>query len=850
MGQPEKVELGTAALARPSRPRPPLSILLTLPLVAAIALACTFNAAAWISRTYPGFFLWENGLVPAIGLRGDDAVRAGLLYQSRVVAVDGVPVATRGAVTRVLAAREVGTPHRYVLAKQGREYEITLPSTTLGAGTFALTLGNYLVNALVLLALGVVVLFLEPESRSARSFFVFCTNYGLYLATSIDLVGPSWFQPLYFFLLTMAPVTALQLVIDFPGAPDVVTRLRRALRPLYVLAAVLGAAHLWAFHRSFDVLLALDRATHLAWAAAFLVALGLALVTYRRPSSAAGRERVRIFLLGLVGSALAPAIMLFSVYWTGNTVFPLNYLTLTFAVFPAAIAYAIARHDLFGVDRMIRQTVGYAVVTGVTALVYTALLSLIDYAVLPDLHVAPVVHVVVTMALVLVFNPLRGRIQALIDRVYFRAPYDYRATVTAASQALASILDVDALVARLRRIVTDQMQVERMEIWLATERADAFARVGVRGVTLSTESALVRHLCNHPRRPIHVALGRMGGRVAVEALADMVAIGAVLAVPLAFEQRLVGFLALGEKRSGRFYSTEDLDLLRTLANQAAVAVQNARAYRVLAETNRELREARDQLVEAERLAAIGELSAAVAHGIRNPLAGIKTAAELAVADAAHDDPLRESFVDILGEADALESRISELLDFARPFVPHHETGDLNEVVRGSLHLLRRQLAERAVAVEAAYADPLPPHELDEAQIEQVCLALVTNAVEAMANGGTLTVRTRWEPAPADDNAADDDGDLVLTVRDTGHGIAPEQVPQIFRLFYTRKARGTGVGLATVKRLVDGHYGRIDVTSTLGQGTEFTVRLPLHPTVRGSRSRTAAAAELAGVRRVG
>src|SRR4029434_831244 len=109
-------------------------------------------------------------------------------------------------------------------------------------------------------------------------------------------------------------------------------------------------------------------------------------------------------------------------------------------------------------------------------------------------------------------------------------------------------------------------------------------------------------------------------------------------------------------------------------------------------------EARDQLIESERLAAIGELSAAVAHGIRNPVAGIKSAAELALAEAAPDDPLREGFSDILTEADALESRISELLDFARPFVPTFVAGNLNDVVLGSLHILRRQIAERTIEV--------------------------------------------------------------------------------------------------------------------------------------------------------
>src|SRR5204863_7497571 len=134
-----------------------------------------------------------------------------------------------------------------------------------------------------------------------------------------------------------------------------------------------------------------------------------------------------------------------------------------------------------------------------------------------------------------------------------------------------------------------------------------------------------------------------------------------------------GLLAVGGKASGRPFSADDVDVLSTLANQTAIALANAAALE-------QLREAQESLARAERLAAIGELSAAVAHGIRNPLAGIRLAAQLAVADAAADDPLRESFVDILGEADALESRISELLDFARPFAPNYVPADLNDVV--------------------------------------------------------------------------------------------------------------------------------------------------------------------------
>jgi len=809
------------ALGRP-RPRPSLAILALLPVIALVMLACTFNAVARVGRVHPGFFLWQNGFVPAIGVIDDAAARAGLRYQSRLVAVDGRPVADRAAVEALVRAQPIGTLFRYTLEKDGLSYDVHLPSAPLRVWPFVLTLGNYLVNALALLALGVAIIFLEPTSRPGRAFFFFCANYGLYLATSADLMGPSWFQPLYFFLVTLCPVTALQAALDFPAVPPEIGRLRRWLAPLYVAALILGAASVTAFHRDFPLLLTLDWITHLALGIAGLLALAIIVAALRRASLPAAEQRLKLLLFGIGGAFLVPVVVLLVDYTAGADV-PLNYLTIGFAIFPAAMAYAIARHDLFGVDRMIRRAVAYVVVTGLIALVYSGFLAYVDYVALPDMSESPAIHVLVTMLLIAIFNPLRDRIQSLTDVVFFRAPYDYRRTVATASQALASLLDLDALVARLVRIITQEMQVERVEVWLRDANGDAFRREGAPAATVPAEAPLVTALA--AGSVLHARRGFVDPAPAEPAIAGLGAIGAVLAVPLLFEQRLVGFLALGEKGSGRSYTTDDLALLDTLANQAAVAVQNARAYRALAEANRELRDARDQLVESERLAAIGELSAAVAHGIRNPVAGIKTSAELAVREAGPDDPLRESFVDILSEADALDSRISELLDFARPFAPHYAPADLAEVARGSLHLLRRQITERGITVVAELPASLAPHELDEAQVEQVCLALVTNALEAMPDGGTLTVTVA--PAGEDDH--------VLTVRDSGHGIAEEELGKVFRLFYTRKARGTGVGLATVKRIVEGHHGRIEVASTLGQGTEFRVTLPRHPQARPTRA---------------
>lgn len=234
----------------------------------------------------------------------------------------------------------------------------------------------------------------------------------------------------------------------------------------------------------------------------------------------------------------------------------------------------------------------------------------------------------------------------------------------------------------------------------------------------------------------------------------------------------------------------------------------------------ELRGAQARLIEAERFAAIGELSAAVAHGIRNPVAGIKAAAQFASLDLPDQHPLRENVSDIILEADKLEARIKTLLDFAKPFEPHPAPCRLEQIVGGAVVSLRNQVAAQNIELVVDLQPTLPEIDLDFVQIEQVLLALLSNAVEVMPTGGRITIAGRM---------ADDSRHLRLEVIDTGPGIAPDQLGHIFTLFFTTKSSGAGLGLAIVKKIVERHGGTIVVESEIGKGTRFTIELPLsHP----------------------
>lgn len=794
-----------------------------LAVAASIILICALNSLRWVNRPFPGFFLWENLLVPAVGDTDWTGYRADIPFQSRLATVNGQAVTSAEEVYGMVASRPVGTSFTYAFEVEPGAAPVTRPIATmrLTVPGYLWTLGNYLGVGLLLTLLGFTVYFLRPDAPAARAMLSAGAMWGIYLATAADIYGPAWFRSLCLLLQATAPVALLHLALTFPTQRRIVQRHPRVLHILYAAGCAVGLLHNVAFSRWFAITLAINRLDAIAMVINGLVLIaGLAHSFFYSPSAAA-RQRIKLAALGGAVAFLIPIVGLFLYSLLGSD-FPLNFFALPLALFPIAIGYAIVRHDLFEVDAIIRRSVAWAILTGLIVALYLGGVGTLEL--LFTGHGGRLAQLFFLLIVVAVFNPLRNRVQAAVDFLFARDRYDYRKTVTEVSQALVTLLDIETVVTRLLHTITDTIHVDFGAVWLRHEGGGYHLQAvgGQRPV-----SALPQHL--NGASPLISQLERQRRSILMQeeinepsGSGGEMPVGTTLLVPMTFESRLAGFLALGSKESGAFYSREDLELLRTLANQGAVAVQNAQSYRALLRANHELHAAQSRLVEAERLAAIGELSAAVAHGIRNPVAGIKAAAQFATLDLSAEHPLRESLADIIGEADKLESRIRTLLDFAKPFEPHPDRCRVAEVVSSALASLRPQIGAQSIAVVTDLEPGLPDAELDYAQIEQVLLALLSNAVEAMPSGGRLTIAA----------CSSNGGQRVrIDVSDTGPGIPPEQVSRVFKLFFTTKSSGTGFGLAVAKKIVERHGGTIEVRSTVGAGAHFTIELP----VRQARS---------------
>jgi two-component system NtrC family sensor kinase len=276
-----------------------------------------------------------------------------------------------------------------------------------------------------------------------------------------------------------------------------------------------------------------------------------------------------------------------------------------------------------------------------------------------------------------------------------------------------------------------------------------------------------------------------------------------------------GFVEVGymwekpELDEGPFLS-EERSLIDTIAREISIIVEQKQA-------EEEKSSLQEQLLHADRLATIGQLGAGVAHELNEPLASILGFAQLAVKDPKLSDQTKHDLEKIVSSTLHAREVISKLLAFARQTTPEKDRTDLNSLVKDGLQFLQSRCTKAGIEVSCHFSKDLPMITVDRSQILQVLTNLVVNSIQAMPNGGRLSISTSCQ-----------NNQVLLSVEDTGTGMSEEVTPKIFDPFFTTKQadQGTGLGLSVVRSIVASHGGSIDVASKVGQGTRFTIRLPI------------------------
>jgi signal transduction histidine kinase len=227
--------------------------------------------------------------------------------------------------------------------------------------------------------------------------------------------------------------------------------------------------------------------------------------------------------------------------------------------------------------------------------------------------------------------------------------------------------------------------------------------------------------------------------------------------------------------------------------------------------------AQKTMMQQEKLASVGRLSAGVAHEINNPLTTILTTAMLVQEDLDPQDPNYQELETITRETLRCRKIVTSLLDFARQSTPARKPCDINDIVKESFTLTQKQAAFKDVALKYEIDEKIPRVSLDKGQIQQAVINLIINAIEATEPGGSVFISTAYKKYQER---------VEIVVSDTGQGIAENDLVKIFDPFYTTKDEGTGLGLAITHGIIEQHSGTIDAFSKPGRGTIFTVKLPV------------------------
>jgi len=349
---------------------------------------------------------------------------------------------------------------------------------------------------------------------------------------------------------------------------------------------------------------------------------------------------------------------------------------------------------------------------------------------------------------------------------------------------------------------------------IARQRESAFSRQ-IRATRLETNAD-----CTIIRRVIQehslFAPGEEGCQVCEACdFIHRLGITAFAVVPLVARGRVLGIMVVDNHISKKPIGREDLQFLQLIANQAGMAVENSMLYSRVEEAHSNLREARERLVHGERLAAIGEMAANLAHELKNPIVTIGGFAGRLVKGLPVDSREHQYADTIVKEIGRLERMLADILAFSRKPTICYNLCDVGEILFDCFESCATILEDHGIMISRSFEDGPWTTLGDAYQLKQVFLNLVLNACEAMPDGGTLQVSLK--------KVSLDKKCILVSIRDSGGGISADMLPKIFNPFYTTKPHGTGLGLAIANRILKNHGGSIEARNE-GDGAIFTVTL--------------------------
>ena len=562
--------------------------------VSITAFICFRNAVRWIDKPFAGFLVNERMVLGNIGEYYWTGTQAGLKYPDKIIAANGKAVHSMRDLDAVIHDVGIGEPIVYSIGRGKNVIEVTVPTMLFSMVDFVVIFGTYLFAGFAYLLIAVVVFVIKPGKNVSWAFLFVGFFLSIYCIASFDISSShSGLIKLYLPALAFFPAAAIHFSFFFPDEKPFVKKHPVLQISPYVVSSVSSALLLWSYPSPpFSEIYQLVMIWVIAGAVALLASI---LHAYFMNSSAIARQRAKVVLFGAALAFPIPALFLV-VSAQGGTLGQQsilnNFLIFPMLIFPASIAYAIAKHNLFDVDVFIKRTVGYGIMTAFVGAAYFFLQLLLRSVVLTPLlggAAEKVYPVLFALLVVFLFNPVNRKVQEGVDSIFFRKKFDYKDTVISVSNALSSVLNLDEIVRKIIHTVRKEMFIDMSGIVvLEPQKPVSRAIIAFDGPAAGRED--VRDLCIPNNDPLLSLVSRERKLITrydidedprylpekepcKERFSKM---GATMVIPLIHKDEVRAVLAVGRKKSGHFYSREDVELLTTLASHGAVAIENAK----------------------------------------------------------------------------------------------------------------------------------------------------------------------------------------------------------------------------------------------------------------------------------
>lgn len=544
------------------------------------------------------------------------------------------------------------------------------------------------------------------------------------------------------------------------------------------------------------------------------------------------RQRLKYFSLAIGVSFILGGLGFLPMF--GLDVYPIGSIVGTAGLFFAA--YSVVQHRLMDVSTFMSKSLGYVLSISILAIPSFFIVYFLEQYFFKRVETSfSLLMILLGIVAVLLFGKIKEKMDRSMHQIIVRDKYYYHRVLEEFSRRLVTIVDLNRLLNMLAETIEKSMGVEKISVFLYNPEKEIYRPALFRNsreapmmdISFKTGEPFIQRLRKEKDAILRVELERdQKGAGRGDIIKNMSQLQAEVSLPLIYSDRLIGFINLGHKSAEEMYYRKDLDLLITLSNQMAIAIENANLYENLKKSQNILR-------RSDRLASLGTLIASLAHEIRNPLVSIKTFTQL-LPERIDDTEFRDYFLKVAsGEIDRLTSLINALLGFAKPSEPNLKGQNVNDIIDKIEVLIATEARKKNITITKHYTPDLPNVMVDAEQIKQVLLNILLNATQAIVDKGDIWIETRIVQISHEDRR---EPYVQIEIRDSGVGITADNIDHVFDPFFSTRPEGSGLGLAISHQIVHEHGGFIDLESEIGRGTSFRIHFPLSPGGKGAFAR--------------